>query len=807
MRRCAIHLLFALSVIAGVGVLPFQSPASGARAAAPYAPQAADPLPGGCGRVTPPGEAGPVCCISGFVYMDGQPIAGAEVQVRNRNGGQVTLVTQLYSDSATPYYRLNLTAPPLEVQEGAPITVTARYSGHERSLSYTVRGGGQQVDVVLARPQREGYVFERQIWGQAEPRQFNGPTGLAVDGEGNIYVVDSDNARVQVFGSDKQFRWQWGTRGNLPGQFLNPIGIALDGSGNVYVADTGNSRIQKFSRTGQLITAWGGYGSDDGQFIEPIAVAADASDNIYVVDPWNNRIKKFSSTGQFRTSWDYNGGDIDAAVDSSGDLYILGSSSIRKFSANGDLLDSWEGAFQADEPGGIAVAADGTAYVTDNSRILVFSDTLDLRETWSLTGVSGFYAHGDIVAGHHGYLYAADVAGNKILILDPTKDEAEGKVVDTWGDYGRASGQLKAPAGVDVDRDGNIYVADTENDRLQKFSRNGTIDVWRGPVGTSLRFDAPYAITVDNGGKLYVVDQNPSDQSNRLWKLDRDGRSDPLWPAEGVLFGAIHPGDAQVGVDSGGSLYLAHGSQVLKLDSSGAPIASWGSFGHAMGIAVDSTDGVYVSDSTRHQIQRFAGDGAPLGPPWPTQGSGDGQLDGPTRLRLDSAGNVYVVDAGNRRIQKFSASGEWKAAWGSPGIGAGLLGEYLGEVGVDTSGRVSIADSANNRVQVFRPLGFTRPIATINYLSATSLAAGERLTAYGMGQDSDETPEIAAYRWASDRDGVIGHAATLSATAGLSPGLHRLTFAVQDGEGEWSDPVGTRPYLVGPASAPGTMLL
>jgi sugar lactone lactonase YvrE len=87
-------------------------------------------------------------------------------------------------------------------------------------------------------------------WGNGgviAPGAFNSATGTAVDGNGNIYVLDSDNGRIQVLDGSGNYLTQWGTAGSAPGQFLYPRGIAIDGAGYIYVADSGNNRIQKFA--------------------------------------------------------------------------------------------------------------------------------------------------------------------------------------------------------------------------------------------------------------------------------------------------------------------------------------------------------------------------------------------------------------------------------------------------------------------------------------------------------------------------------------------------------------------------------
>ncbi len=116
----------------------------------------------------------------------------------------------------------------------------------------------------------EAYFFITK-WGSygSGGGLFDKPSGVAVDGSGNVYVVDTYNHRVQKFTSDGTFLTKWGTLGSGDGQFNAPRGVAVDKWGYVYVADFGNNRVQKFKGTGAFVTKWGSYGSGDGQFNEP----------------------------------------------------------------------------------------------------------------------------------------------------------------------------------------------------------------------------------------------------------------------------------------------------------------------------------------------------------------------------------------------------------------------------------------------------------------------------------------------------------------------------------------------------------
>ncbi|TMA57524.1 MAG: hypothetical protein E6J75_07440, partial [Deltaproteobacteria bacterium] len=90
------------------------------------------------------------------------------------------------------------------------------------------------------------------------------------------------------------FLTNWGSLGSGDGEFSQPSGVAVDGSGNVFVADTGNNRIQEFTNTGTFLAKWGTTGSGDGEFFAPYGVGVDTSGNIFVADTNNNRIQKFT---------------------------------------------------------------------------------------------------------------------------------------------------------------------------------------------------------------------------------------------------------------------------------------------------------------------------------------------------------------------------------------------------------------------------------------------------------------------------------------------------------------------------------
>jgi len=147
---------------------------------------------------------------------------------------------------------------------------------------------------------RNGSFLTKFGKGGSEPGQFNKPAGIAIDPRGNIWVVDSENHRVQEFSADGKHISSFGAAGLGDGQFNTPEGIAIDGSGNIYVVDWGNSRVQKFSPDGKFLSAFGAPGKGKSQFALPNSASTDRAGDIYVTDTGNNRIQRFDGGGNFR---------------------------------------------------------------------------------------------------------------------------------------------------------------------------------------------------------------------------------------------------------------------------------------------------------------------------------------------------------------------------------------------------------------------------------------------------------------------------------------------------------------------------
>jgi len=374
------------------------------------------------------------------------------------------------------------------------------------------------------------------------------------------------------------------------------------------------------------------------------------------------------------------------------------------------------------------------------------------------------------------FLILALFAG--ILVQGVSAEEPAYTFVTAWG--GQGSGEYSHPYDVAVDTHDYVYVADTGNNRIQRFDANGDFPTDVVSVG-------PVAIAVDTTGIIYTTGYNCVE------KYDSSGNFLTKWGSYGSGDGQF-VGTTGIAVDPAGNVYVADtdnnwniwNHRIQKFSSTGVFLTKWGSLGESDGqfrgpggIAVDAGGNVYVTDISGDRIQKFDADGAFL-TKWGSRGSGDGNFSSPQGIAVDSAGNVYVADTENHRIQKFDANGNFLTTWGSYGSDDGNF-NYPHGIAVDSNGNVYVADTENDRIQKFAPL--VPPVRD----TPVADAGGDRTGTVGWAvsmdgtNSSDPNDNIIAYTWTFSEGG--------SATGPIftkvydAPGTYYATLTVTDATG------------------------
>ena len=233
-------------------------------------------------------------------------------------------------------------------------------------------------------------IFELGSFGILKESHFSHPQFTAVDGDGNIYVSDLGNKRIQKFSSDGTFLTAWGQSGKYLGGFHYPSGIDVS-ENYVFVVDRELNKVQKFTLDGEYVGEWGQKGKSNGKFFFPNGIVVN-NDKVYVVDTGNNRIQIFSVDGEFISSFGTSGledgqflNPIGIASDIEGNVYVTdkGNHKIEKFTADGTYVKSFP--FYASNydfsPEAVAIDSQGNMFVVNSAtqRILYLSQDSDLK--------------------------------------------------------------------------------------------------------------------------------------------------------------------------------------------------------------------------------------------------------------------------------------------------------------------------------------------------------------------------------------------------------------------------------------------
>ncbi len=460
--------------------------------------------------------------------------------------------------------------------------------------------------------------------------QFKRPADIAIDAQGNIYVVDRENNRIEKFDGTGNFIKAFGVEGTGNGQFKQPVAIAIDPEGDVWVIDKGNFRVQEFTKEGAYKSQFGGSGSGNGKFFAPEGIAIDAKGNIWVTNSiLPSRIQKFNSKGEF----------------------------VKVISTGGS------GPGQVSQPAGLDVDPEGNFWVADknNNRVQEFNEAGEFVRQWQGTGAAAFKPFA-IDVDANGTVWVGDIEHNRVEGFTPY-----GELLTSFGSEGSGAGQLKlsTPVGLQADPSGDILIADTGNNRVQKWLSRNPAKSYQSSFGAegsgNGQFKRPADIAIDAQGNIYVVDR----ENNRIEKFDGTGNFIKAFGVEGT-------GNGQ--------------------------------FKQPVAIAIDPEGDVWVIDKGNFRVQEFTKEGA-YKSQFGGSGSGNGKFFAPEGIAIDAKGNIWVTNSIlPSRIQKFNSKGEFVKVIGSGGSGNGQFNQPAG-VDVDPEGNLWVADKNNNRVQEFNEAG------------------------------------------------------------------------------------------------------
>jgi gliding motility-associated-like protein len=531
--------------------------------------------------------------------------------------------------------------------------------------------------------------------GTGVAASFKNPSGIAIDGAGNLYVTDGGNNMIRMITPAGVVTTFAGSTlsGSIDGtgaaaKFKSPRGIAINGAGDFYVADYGNNQIRKITAAGVVTTlaGSGAPGSLNGTglaatFNSPIALATDAAGNIYVADYAGNQVREVTPAGVVTT---------------------LAGSGVAG-SANGTGA-----AATFKNPFGITVDNAGNVYVADRGNSLIRKITA--------AGVVSTLAGSGVTGSANGTGIAA---------------------------------QLNDPRGITTDASGNLYVADYGGHQIRKIllsgyaintilpgglSFNSTTGIISGTAG-AVSPPINYQVTAYNG--------SGSSTANVNIKI-----SLPLIPAPNITYTTSNNYTSGVAlnlspVNSGGAVPATIYSQVATLAGSGASGSANGAgtvatFVNPLGMATDASGNIYVADFTANLIRKIT----PAGAVSTLAGSGAvGSANGtgaaasfknPSGIAIDGAGNVYVADGGNNMIRMITPAGVVTTFAGSTssgttnGTGAAAKFQVPRGIAIDGVGDFYVADYGNNQIRKITAAGVVTTLAgsgALGSLNGTGLAA------------------------------------------------------------------------------------
>lgn len=591
--------------------------------------------------------------------------------------------------------------------------------------------------------------------GLATSAMLSGEQGVTVDAAGKVFIPDYYNSRIRCVDTNgiittvagtgsKAYSGDGGpaTKAGVP----YPVDVAVDGCGNLFVVDAYNNRIRKVATNG-VITLFAGNGSgtyagDGGpatnaSLYQPEAVAVDAAGNVLIADQNNFRIRRVDTNGIITTvagtgTYGHTGDGGPATnaeiksvasvgLDGANNLYIPDGGDLRRVDTNGIIT---------------TVAGTGTnGYTGDGG-----------PATNAL--ISCGYVAADLV----GNVYFSD-GGDKVVRkvdLTGTISTVAGNGSATYAGNGCAAvnAELYYPVAVALDPAGDVFITDQSNVRVRKVDTNGIITTIAGiglngytgdgGPGVNARLYEPMGVAADAAGDAFIADEwnyrvrmvVPSDI---ITTLAGGGMGNP---ANGAVATNVDlSGPKGMVVDNAGNVVFTDYESVYSVGTNGLMhiVAGTGyggflgdggpataaEFNSPFGLAVDLSGDLFIADTGNQRVRKvdtngiittvagngtngFAGDGG---------AATNARLYNPSGVAVDTAGTLYIADELNNRIRAVRAGGAISTVAGNgsnsySGDGGGATNAALSEpngVAVDGAGNLFIADTDNHRIRKVTP--------------------------------------------------------------------------------------------------------
>ncbi len=490
-----------------------------------------------------------------------------------------------------------------------------------------------------------------------------------------------------------------------------------------------------------------GYGTTDGsgnsaRFWYPSGAAVDSAGNVYVADFENCTIRKITPAGVASTfcgSPNRSGSadgvgryarfllPADVAIDSSGNLYVAdsGNYTIRKITPDrrvstlagspgiAGVADGLGSAARFGNLQGVAVDGTGNVYVADTFSHTIRKITANgmVSTLAGRAGVYGavdgvgdaalFYRPWDVATDNAGNIFVADSYNNRIRTVTPAGvvTTFAGSSLNGSADGVGPAAQFWNPRGVAVDGGGNVFVADSANYTIRKITPDAIVSTFAGlagnwgsadGIGNAAQFAYPQGVATDNNGIVYV-----GDTQNHIVRR--------ITPAAAVT--------TLAGLAGG----------IGSADGSG----SQARFNWPYLMSVDHAGNIYVADLMNHLIRKVTRDGVVTtlaglaGSPGSNDGTGSGaRFRFPRGTAVDNAGNVYVTDSSNSTIRKITPAGVVTTLAGlagssgsADGVGNAARFNDPGGIATDEAGNIYVTDSGNETVRKITPSGVVSTIA------------------------------------------------------------------------------------------------